>query len=315
MPALYCRPHSAPPAFAGWECYGEQLMPQIELGILKDRVAEAWEWTSELEPKLRAAGLSRTFASTQLLALRDPRLGPTVTPVADGYAVFHGVDAMSSFAREVGTSRPISRGELSALEQFYTERGCPVRVWVSDRTHRSLVEMLHGRGYVAHSHSVNWSRPLDSDPAYCQPPNIEVLPGTVQQHENWVRTVAAGFCEDSESVLPATIPVSFFDLFFALASAPDDQVFLARIDDDFVGGAALNVADSIAMLRTASTRYAHRNSGVQQALLIARLKCARRQGARIAVCQTPPSGPAAHNLKKFGFQPFRSGCIMEKRIA
>jgi hypothetical protein len=152
------------------------LMPPIELSILRNQlisppVLEGWDW-NKIEPKLRATALRQTFVSTQLLALRDPQLNPIVKPVADGYAVFHGTDALSSFARE------------------------------------------------------------------------------------------------------------------------DDQPFLAGKNGEFVGGAVLNVADGIAMLRTGSTRFAHRNAGVHQALLAARLKCARRQGAIIAVSQSPASGPS-----------------------
>ncbi len=295
-------------------------MTQVELGILQNQatlppVVEGWDWNKDIEPKLRAAALRRTFLSTEMLALRDPQLDPKVTPVADGYAVFHGPGAMSSFAREVGTSRPISAKELSTLEQFYADHSCPVRVWISGRTHSSFLEMLHGRGYAARSHSVNWFRSLDSDPIHCEHRNIEVLPVAAHLYDRWIQTVAAGFFEDNESASPTTIPTSFFDLFFALGCAPDDQAFLARKHGEYVGGAVMNVADGIAMLRTASTRFAHRNAGVQQALLAARLKSAREQGARIAVSQTPPSGPSAHNLRKFGFQPFRSGCMMEKSIA
>jgi len=295
-------------------------MTQAEIGILQKQLTcppavQGWNWDKEIEPKLRTAALRRMFVSTEMLALRDPHLDPIVAPVADGYAVFHGPGAMSSFAREVATSRPISGKELSILEQFYADHSCPVRVWVSDRTHSSLLEMLHGRGYAARSHSINWFRSLDSDPIHCQHPDIEVLPVTGQLYDDWSQTVAAGFFEDKEPASFTTIPASFVDLFFAFGCASDDQAFLARIDGDFAGGAVLNVADGIAMLRTASTRFAHRNSGVQQALLAARLKYAREQGARIAVCQTPPSGPAAHNLRKFGFRPFRAGCMMEKSAA
>jgi hypothetical protein len=138
-----------------------ERMTQVDLGILQDQpilpsIVEGCDWNREIEPKLRAAALRRAVASTQVLALQDPRLGPTVVPVADGYAVFHGPGALSSFAREVGTSRPVSGRELSTLEQFYANRSCPVRVWVSNRTHSSFVEMLHGRGYITCSHSVNW---------------------------------------------------------------------------------------------------------------------------------------------------------------
>lgn len=295
-------------------------MTHTELGIPQKQltspsVVEGWNWDKEVEPKLRAAALRRTYVSTQMLALRDPRLDPIVMPVADGYAVFHGPGAMSSFAREVATSRAVSDRELTILEQFYADHGCPVRVWVSDRTHSSFIEMLYGRGYAACSRSLNWVRSLDSDLIHSQQPSIEILPVTGELYESWFRTVAVGFFEDNKPVSPTMIPSSFVDLFFAFGCAFDDQAFLARIDGDFVGGAVLNVADGIAMLRTASTRFVHRNSGVQQALLAARLKCAREQGARIAVSQTPPSGPSAHNLAKFGFRPFRSGCMMEKSAA
>jgi len=298
---------------------GEKLVTQAELGVLQNRttpppVVKGWDWNKDVEPKLRAAALRRMFVSTEMLALRDPQLDPIVTPVADGYAVFHGPGAMSSFAREVGTSRPISGKELSTLEQFYTDHNCPVRVWVSGRTHSSLLEMLHGCGYAARSHSLNWVRPLGSDPIPCEHHNIKVLPVAAHLYDRWIRTVAAGFFEDNESVSPTTIPTSFFDLFFALGCAPDDQAFLAREHGEFVGGAVLNVADGIAMLRTASTRFSHRNAGVHQALLAARLKCAREQGVRMAVSQSPPSGPSAHNLRKFGFQPLCSGYMMEKSI-
>jgi hypothetical protein len=295
-------------------------MTRAEIGILQTQltcppVVQGWNWDREIEPKLRAAAFRRTLATTEMLALRDPHLDPIVTPTADGYAVFHGRGAMSSFAREVATTRPISGKELNILEQFYADHSSPVRVWVSGRSHGSLLEMLHGRGYAARSHSINWFRSLDSEPTHLQQPYIEILPVAGQLYDDWSQTVAAGFFEDNEPARPDAIPASFVDLFFAFGCAFDDQAFLARIDGDFVGGAVLNVADGIAMLRTASTRFVHRNAGVQQALLAARLKCAREQGARIAVSQTPPSGPSAHNLAKFGFRPFRAGCMLEKNIA
>jgi GNAT superfamily N-acetyltransferase len=288
------------------------MMARVEPGIPQaPSVFASCELVKAIEPKLRAVHLRRTFLTTEMLALRDPQLNPMIKRVADGYAVFHGRDAMSSFAREVGTSRPVTENELSALEQFYRDHACPVRVWVSDRTHNSFLDVLQDRGYAARSHSVSWFRSLDRGPIHCEHRNVEVLPVASHRDERWIQTVAAGFFEDDESVSPTEIPSSFVDLFFALGCAPGDQRFLALKDGEYVGGAVLNVADDVAMVRTASTRFARRNMGVQQALLATRLKCAREQGARIALVQTPPSGPAAHNMTKFGFEPFGYGCIME----
>lgn len=292
-------------------------MPQTELSILQDQlisssVLEGWD--KEFEPKLRATALRQTLISTQLLALRDPLLNPVVSPVADGYAVFQGPGAMGSFARELGTTRAISANELGVLEQFFADRRCPVRVWVSGRTHSSVREMLRGRGYVSSSHFLNWFRSLESDPISCEQRDLDVLPVAENLYNRWVQTVAAGFFEDNRSVSPTRLPTSFVDCFFALGCAPDDHAFLVRKHGEFVGGAVLNLANGIAMLRTASTRFAHRNAGVHQALLAMRLNYARAKGARIAVSQTMISGPSAHNLRKLGFQPFRLGCMMEKSI-
>ncbi len=280
--------------------------------ILPTAIVKRWPGNQELEAKLRAANLRRMFVSTRMLALRDPQLNPVVVPVADGYAVFHGATSMSSFAREMGTSRAITALELSALERFYADHACRVRLWISDRTHGSLVKLLDGRGYAVHSRSLTWLCPVDRAPIRWASSNIEIVPVTVPLYAEWIRTVASGFFEESESALTSAVPLSHFDLFFALGCAPDDQAFLARMNGEYVGGAVLNVADGIAMLRTASTRFSHRNRGVEQTLLYARLQCAREQGARLAVAQTPPWGPSAHNLKKLGFEPFRCGCIMEK---
>jgi hypothetical protein len=286
--------------------------------IPQDRITSAlehWYWNKEVEPQLRAAALRQTLASTRLLALRDPQLNPSVVPVADGCAVFQGRDAMGSFARELGTSRPVTARELQAVEEFYTDHDCPVRVWVSGRTHKSLLEMLHEQGYAPSSPSFIWLRSLESDSVSCEHPEIEIVPVPMDLYNGWIQTVAAGFFEQNGAASASAVPDSLFDLFFALGCGPDDQAFLAHKDGGFVGGAVLQMSDGIAMLRTASTRFIHRNSGVHQALVAARLKCAQAQGAKLAVSQSLPSGPSAHNLRKLGFQPLRSGCMMEKRIA
>ncbi len=293
-------------------------MPESKLGVVQHRgnpPSAAQSWSKEVEPKLRAAAISRMFFSTKMLALRNPQLHPIVTPVADGYAVFHGPDAMSSFAREIGTRRPVSENELRMLEEFYEDHGCSVRLWVSDRTHRSLVERLHERGYRTVSRSINWVRLLEHNPGPIENRNIEVLPVAAHLRNHWIETVATGFFEESDPASPTMVSRSFLDLFFALGCAPDDQAFLAREGDEYIGGAVLNVHDGLAMLRTASTRFSRRNTGVHKALVATRLRFSREQGAKLAVTQTPPDGPSAHNMRKLGFEPFSFGCMMEKDVA
>jgi hypothetical protein len=118
--------------------------------------------------------------------------------------------------------------------------------------------------------------------------------------------------EQDRSIDVRELPEAALDVYFALGCAPGDQSLLARRKGEYLGGAVLTPFGEIAMLRTASTRFVHRNSGVHQTLIAARLRMATEQGARVAVTQTPTHGPSAHNAVKFGFKPLRIGYIVEK---
>jgi hypothetical protein len=272
-------------------------------------------WDDRFELQLKVSGLDRLWVLTETLHQRCPDLPIVVTPIGDGLGVYHGA-GMSSFARELGTTRPVTEREIEALEQFYFSRGCPARIWISDRTHPSVVGILRSRGYAAQPAVQTWYRPLTAAPIpqVKAAERLQVSPCCRTEWEEWTTTVSTGFCEEDSALDAGSTPAPVRNLFFALGCAPGDQPFLARRGEQLVGGAVLSLFGELAMLRTASTRFVYRNSGIQQTLISVRLRAAEESGARVAVTQTPTHGPSAHNVQKFGFRPLRLGYIEEKSI-
>jgi GNAT superfamily N-acetyltransferase len=103
-----------------------------------------------------------------------------------------------------------------------------------------------------------------------------------------------------------------------LETAERDQVttagtvrYLAWREGTPVGGAAFRAADDgIAQFIGAATQPAHRRSGVQTALLTARLADARAAGCELAVVTTRPGSRSQHNVQRAGFQLLYSRAVL-----
>jgi hypothetical protein len=285
-------------------------MPEL-LGAMAPQ--HGFQWDGHLEHQLSSASADRMWASVKALSARRPAIPVAVAGIAGGFAIYRDEAALISFAREVGTTRTVTDDDIDELEHFYASRGFPVRIWISDRTDPSALRILLGRGYFAHAPIQTWWRPLQTG-FLPKADAIEIVTVSPENTAAWTSTVAAGFMEQGHVVKAEELPEAALDVYFALGCAPGDQALLARRKGEYVGGAVLTPFEEIAMLRTASTRFVHRNSGVHQSLIAARLRMATQQGARVAVTQTPTQGPSAHNVVKFGFRPLRVGYIVEKSI-
>jgi hypothetical protein len=283
-------------------------MPEL-LGAMAPQ--HGFQWDGHLEHQLSSASADRMWASVKALSARRPAIPVAVAGIAGGFAIYRDEAALISFAREVGTTRTLTDDDIDELEHFYASRGFPVRIWISDRTDPSALRILLHRGYVAHAPVQTWWRPLQTA-SLPKADAIEIVTVSPENTGEWSSTVAAGFMEQDHIVKAEELPEAALDVYFALGCAPGDQALLARRKGEYVGGAVLTPFEEIAMLRTASTRFVHRNSGVHQSLIAARLRMATQQGARVAVTQTPTQGPSAHNVVKFGFRPLRVGYIVEK---
>ena len=74
----------------------------------------------------------------------------------------------------------------------------------------------------------------------------------------------------------------------------------------------LQMADGVALIRTASTRFAHRGNGVQTALIAERLKAASESGCDVAFSIAERGGGSQRNLEKFGFMLLQEGSTLSR---
>jgi len=259
---------------------------------------------------LQELSITMLKSATGAMAARSPETELSVAELAGGCLAFSGSDVPLTRAIGVGTLGPIGEDEVDRVEAFYKVRNSPVRLVISERTDPRLTEVLKAKGYESGGFMQNWWMPLDRKPAFTASEDIEIVPADLQQADEWVKTVAAGFEEEDVPVDEARIPRRVLDTFYCLGFADGAQPFFAKHKGVIAGGGVLHVTGESASIRTTSCRIEHRNQGVQRALLAFRLEAAAKAGCRFAFSSTDKPGPSSRNLKRFGFNTLSTSFTM-----
>jgi GNAT superfamily N-acetyltransferase len=82
------------------------------------------------------------------------------------------------------------------------------------------------------------------------------------------------------------------------------QAFRATWFGEPAGGASMSIHNKVAMLHGDSTLIAHRNRGIQRALIRHRLMLAESQGADLAMACVIPGSASHRNYERCGFRLF-----------
>lgn len=91
--------------------------------------------------------------------------------------------------------------------------------------------------------------------------------------------------------------------------------FLARVDGEPAGAAAVQLSYGLASFFSASTRPGFRRRGVQTALLHARFAAAAAAGCDLATVQTTPGTASQRNVQRAGFTVAYTKVKMVKAFA
>lgn len=260
--------------------------------------------------RLQELSVTMLRAATSAMSVRSPITELSLTEVAGGCLAFSGADVPLTRAVGVGTSGSVRQEEVETVESFYKSRSSAIRVVISERTDPWLPVMLRKRGYESGDFMQNWWLPLDTRIAGTVSEEIEIVPAGLNQADQWVRTVGAGFEENDSPVDEARIPRRALDTFYCLGFADGAQPFFAKYKGEVAGGGVLHIAGEMASIRTASVRIQHRNKGVQRAMLAHRLNAAIREGCRFAFSSTDAPGPSSRNLRRFGFNTLSTSYTM-----
>lgn len=249
-----------------------------------------------------AKQVERHFAvDAMLLAQTFSRISPeeeaTALPVAGGYTTFFSAQLPINRAIGVGLTDAVQRHDLEQVETFYRSRNQPVEIEVSPFTQPSLLSILKERHYHVHHFYSVYAHYVETVPLATAPSDITVK----QVDRSEEAHIWASIAMNNE---PTEIDTSnkWYALGLAGFRRPSSTLFMAYVQDQPVGTAAMCLRDRIASLSFASTRAAFRNRGVQQALIHARLQAAQVAGCDLIITTTVPGNNSMRNLIRAGFE-------------
>jgi hypothetical protein len=238
-------------------------------------------------------------------------LNPTQEFVAGCWAFFNGAADPSTRAIWADSGK-VSDGDLSRLENFFLERGAQPKVLIGDvSSSADLVSRLINRGYEYGETLCTWWKALPAPETPVLVQGISVVEVHPEGVEAWARTVATGF-QETDGSCGDEIGSHEVRSYAVRALRENCQSYLALIEGEPTGGAVLEIVNGIALVRTASTRYAQRRKGVQAALISARLRAASRAGCTIAFSMANKGSGSERNLRRFGFQLLQEGCTLSR---
>jgi GNAT superfamily N-acetyltransferase len=252
-----------------------------------------------LARRLELAEARAAVDSAEALERRRAASGAAVEAIAGGYAVYCGANSPLTQAVGLGLAGPMSEQEFRRLEEFYRTRSESVRVETCPLADPSLIEQFGKSAYRLTEFTNVMARPMElaQSERWPDPPaGVSIDKVAPSEMPQWALTVAQGFAE-SHAITDELLEV--MELF---GSGPNAECYLAQVDGQSAGGAALAIRDGIAGLFGASTLPEFRGRGVQTALLHARMGRAAETGAELAMCLAQPGSISERNVVRQGFQ-------------
>lgn len=233
-----------------------------------------------------------------------------VLPIGDGMAAFAREDWPVNAAGGIGIGNNAFQSEqLDEMEAFYAQFSVEPRVMVCPFTDRDLLQQLGRRGYyIAQFMNVHVRAFTPEDAVAQSTPDINVTIASEAEAETWALVnVRSGRGEDD-------IPDD--DKWLALArtaiARPCVTGFIAWIDGEPAGSAAMCMRDGVATLFSTSTHPNYRRRGVQAALIRTRLAHAAQAGCDIAIVTTSPGSDSQRNVQRYGFDVSYTRVTMTK---
>lgn len=224
--------------------------------------------------------------------------------VAGGRAVFTTLGAPWNKVAGLGFE-PLDDAALAGLERDYALRGAPVQVEFPTLGDNTICAALTGRGYALVGFENVLGLKLGGTRHGETPPSITITPVVPMEEHAWTDAVITGFehADPSEGPRPhESFSRELLEQAHAeMAEAPGFRRYLARVDGQVAGGAALRLSAGIAQLCGAATLPAFRRRGVQTALLETRLRDASLEGCDAAVVTTQPGSKSQENAQRRGF--------------
>jgi GNAT superfamily N-acetyltransferase len=247
----------------------------------------------------------RRWRYAQAYQALHPGLQVGLEKLADGFLIYCSPGSPLNRAVGLGMDRPLAKGVLEEVEKFYTARSAAARVDLCPLADPSLIEGLKMAGYGLEMFDSVLYKPLPSDfENWPAPEKVQVSQVAPEEAGLWLRLTAAGFCGKEEPD-PDTLDIAGPNFYSANAAC-----YLARLDGQPAGGAALFYHQGGTEFGGDSTLLAYREKGIQAALIKARLTHAHHLGCDLAIALTEPGSASQRNYARAGFQLAYTRAIM-----
>jgi GNAT superfamily N-acetyltransferase len=242
------------------------------------------------------------FALAQRIEAFEAESGRACTEAAwirvgGGWAAYTGVDSPITQAVGLGMAGPVEEAEIERMEEFYRSRGAATNIETCPLADPSLFDALGRRGYRVVEFSNVLYRTIEAGERFGEiPRGVSVRTAKDEERMLWAETVARGFADE----IPLT--PELVSVLGAFANRPGAELWLAEMDGEVAGAAAMAVGEGMAGLFGAATLPAFRRRGVQGAFFATRLAEAERHGATLAYTIALPRSASHRNAERAGFR-------------
>ena len=236
-----------------------------------------------------------------------PNLEVGLEKLAGSFLIYCAPGSPLNRAVGLGMDRPLAKGVLEEVEQFYSVRGAASRVDLCPLADPSLIEGLKRAGYCLEMFDSVLFKFLPADfENWPVPERIQISLAAPENAEQWLKLTAAGFCEKAEP------DPDILDIAGPNFHSANSTCFLARLDGQPSGGAAMFYHAGGTEFGGDSTLLEWRGKGIQAALIKARLEAAHSLGCDLAIALTEPGSVSQRNYARAGFQLAYTKAIMVK---
>lgn len=230
------------------------------------------------------------------MARRDPTSGAGADESSAGVAIFAGAGSPLTQGMAMGLRGPVSASELDAIEaRLCPSRRGPRQLEVCAFADPSLLALLAQRGYRVTEWQLVWTRTVPQERLAAPPPELEIRRVQAGEEELYCRVTLAGALETED------VPSAAIDLILPTMFASGEEMYLAWLADEPIGGGTLGLAGDVAFIMGSGVRPAFRRRGAQGALIRARLERARELGYSLACSNTQPGTSSRRNMERHGF--------------
>lgn len=247
-----------------------------------------------LAQRIEAQQAQNEAATIDVLQNRYSVPSAHALPLLGGYAIRTGLGYPTNRGMGIGFQRTITPSDLEDLEAFYGAAGLPAELELCPFVDSSLMTLVAQRCYTVYRFYNVYLlplRPWHNEPSRPRSPAIDIHQAKEEECHLWARTVVG----------PTQTDDPMLRLAQAIFYRPGVLCFLATIQRELAGGAALSMQNGIGTLFFMGTIPAFRRQGVQNALIAERLAVAEAQGCDLALCSTNPGNQSQRNVQRQGF--------------